>query len=118
MELHLVHRSTGGRPAVIGILIREGDESSGLALLFAKLPTKGSEEEVELSPADILPANPSSYRYSGSLTTPPCSEGVRWIVLKEPIELSQNQILAFRHRYFGTNRPARPLNGRMVSATS
>jgi carbonic anhydrase len=118
MELHLVHRSTDGRLAVIGILIREGNENSALAPLFEDLPGKEREAEVELSPTEILPASRTSYRYRGSLTTPPCSEDVRWIVLKEPIELSRDQILAFTHRYFGVNRPVQPLNGRMIAATS
>ena len=118
MELHLVHRSADGRLAVIGILIREGRENAALGRLLALAPAKGSEEEADVSPADLLPASRASYRYRGSLTTPPCTEGVRWIVLRDPIELSGQQILAFTHRYFGNNRPTQPLNGRMVLATS
>ena len=117
MELHLVHRDAGRRLAVVGVLIREGDESQALAPVFSDVPAKGHEAEVELSPAGVLPASRASYRYMGSLTTPPCTEGVRWIVLREPIELSRDQILAFTHRYFGINRPLQPLNGRMLAET-
>ena len=118
MELHLVHRSADGRLAVIAVLIRERGRSAALAPLFDNVPARGSEAEIELDPADLLPASPASYRYVGSLTTPPCSEGVRWIVMRDPIELSPDQLLAFKHRYFGINRREQPLNGRIVAATS
>ena len=118
MELHLVHRSAHGRLAVIAVLIRERGRSAALAPLFDRLPARGSEAEIQLNPAQLLPSSLASYRYVGSLTTPPCSEGVRWIVMQEPIELSSDQILAFKRRYFGVNRPVQPLNGRMVAATS
>jgi carbonic anhydrase len=118
LELHLVHRSAGGRLAVIGVLVREGAEHGALSGVFSHLPAQDAEEESELNPADLLPADQAGYRYSGSLTTPPCTEGVRWIVLQEPIELSRDQILVFTHRYFGTNRPVHPLNGRLLAQTN
>jgi carbonic anhydrase len=117
MELHLVHRSRDGRLAVVGVLIRLGKPNEELAGVLGHVPARGEETEVELDPNGLLPANRSTYRYDGSLTTPPCTEDVSWIVMREPIELSRDQILAFTHRYFGVNRPVQPLNGRTVTAT-
>lgn len=117
MELHLVHRAADGRLAVIGVLIREGGENAALAELFEHVPAKGAAGELELDPSALLPPDRAGYRYEGSLTTPPCTEGVRWIVMREPIELSAGQLLAFKHRYFGTVRPVQPLNGRMLATT-
>jgi carbonic anhydrase len=116
MELHLVNRAADGRLAVVGVLIREGKANEALADLLGHVPARGGQGESEADAAAILPAGPS-YRYTGSLTTPPCTEDVRWIVMKRPIELSRDQILAFTHRYFGTDRPTRPLNGRLLALT-
>ncbi len=117
MEFHLVHRAIGGQLAVLGVLVEQGPENMPLADLFRDVPAKGEHRDVRLDAADLLPPTRASYRYAGSLTTPPCSEGVRWIVFTEPIELSPVQIVAFTHRYFGTNRPTQPLNGRMLAQT-
>jgi carbonic anhydrase len=62
----------------------------------------------------LLPSARATYRYDGSLTTPPCSEGVKWLVLTTPIELSPEQIGAFTRLISGNNRPVQPLNGRAV----
>jgi carbonic anhydrase len=62
----------------------------------------------------LLPANRTSYRYDGSLTTPPCSEGVKWIVMATPIQLDAAQVGTFRQIISGNNRPVQPLNGRPV----
>ena len=67
-----------------------------------------------MSAADLLPGDLTSYRYSGSLTTPPCSEGVRWIIMSTPIEASQAQIEALRAIISNNNRPVQPLHGRAL----
>jgi len=69
---------------------------------------------VEISPGVFLPNTIHLYRYSGSLTTPPCSEKVRWAVIAEPIEFSREQIETFEKFYSGNNRPLQPLNGRKI----
>ena len=117
MEFHLVHRAAGGRLAVLGVLVEQGRENLPLAGLFGDVPARGEHRDLHLDAADLLPPSRASYRYAGSLTTPPCSEGARWIVFSEPIELSPDQIVAFTHRYFGTNRPTQPLNGRLIART-
>jgi carbonic anhydrase len=64
-------------------------------------------------PAGLLPANRDYFRYNGSLTTPPCSEGVRWLIMKQPMTVSRAQIEAFEHALgFANNRPVQPVNAR------
>lgn len=119
MEMHLVHKSATGNLAVVGVLIEAGAENLAFAPFWSKLPARAGDtsqfENVVVNLDDLLPASRSVCRYSGSLTTPPCSEGVQWFVLKEPITLSQEQIDAFTSRIEGNNRPVRPLNGRTVA---
>ena len=121
MEMHLVHKDAGGNLAVIGVLIAEGKENPALANIERYFPpTPGRAQRIEgvfVNATDLLPASLASYRYSGSLTTPPCSEGVAWFVLREPIEASKAQIAGFRAIIDGNNRPTQPLHGRTVTAS-
>jgi carbonic anhydrase len=119
MEMHLVHKSSDNRLAVVGVLIREGRANGAFDPVWSQLPaTKGAEvvhDSVMVDVDDLLPRTRTSYRYDGSLTTPPCSEGVKWFVLTTPIELSASQIAAFRAVLVGNNRPVQPLNGRVIA---
>ena len=120
MELHLVHSDADGNLAVIGVLIEAGEEdNAAFGPIWNSLPAIASERRtipaVEINAADLLPANPQRYlRYMGSLTTPPCSEDVQWILMGETVKLSQAQIDRFTAIYDGNNRPVQPLNGRTV----
>lgn len=118
MEMHLVHKSAAGALAVIGVFIEEGAHNAAFDPIWNNLPKqKGVETHypsVNVDVDKLLPANRASYRYSGSLTTPPCSEGVRWIVMTTPIQLSAAQIKAFTDIIHDNNRPTQPLNGRAV----
>ncbi len=129
MELHLVHlcgrcffRNEAGALAVIGVLIEEGEENAAFARFWDALPGRaGSEVDagVSLDLYEVLPRDRTAYRYAGSLTTPPCSEGVTWLLLKQPITLSAEQIDAFKAVLAGSccpfnNRPVQPLNGRQI----
>ena len=119
MELHLVHTSADGRLAVVGVLIEQGAENVALAPLFRTLPAKaGEQKELKLAIdlAQVLPSDHGAFRYAGSLTTPPCSEGVQWVVLERPITLSREQIAAFTAIIGDEHRPVQPLNGRTVTA--
>ena len=119
MELHLVHTSADGRLAVVGVLIEQGAENVALAPLFRTLPAKtGEHKELKLAIdlAQVLPRDHGAFRYAGSLTTPPCSEGVQWLVLEHPITLSREQIAAFTAIVGDDHRPVQPLNGRTVTA--
>jgi len=119
MEMHLVHRSSKGNLAVIGVFIEEGKANAAFDPIWANLPTsKGVEhhlEHVEVDVDRLLPADRTTYRYVGSLTTPPCSEGVRWVVMTTPVQLSAEQIGAFRKILVGNNRPVQPLHGRALA---
>ena len=127
MEMHLVHKSEEGNLAVVGLLIENGRHHPAFDPVWAYLPSTPLEtqriENVIIDLALMLSPNkqitdeavktfPSTYRYNGSLTTPPCSEGVKWIVLTTPVEMSESQIAAFKAIIHGNNRPVQPLNGR------
>lgn len=119
MELHLVHKSAEGVLAVLGVMMQEGVENSLLAKFWDKIPARQSEAEVEgkLNIGDILPPVASGYyTYGGSLTTPPCSEGVLWHVMKQPISLSKGQLDKYVATIGKDARPVQPLNDRPVSA--
>jgi carbonic anhydrase len=117
MVAHLVHSDDAGKLAVVAVLFKEGKANPTLAKVFAVMPSKeGGKVALEggINPADLLPARQDYYAYMGSLTTPPCSEGVRWQILKQPMELSKEQLAAFRKLYPMNARPVQPLNGRKV----
>jgi carbonic anhydrase len=118
MEMHLVHKSAEGKLTVVGVLIQEGAENPAFAPVWENLPAHtGDERHLEHVTVDVdqlLPTVRTTYRYDGSLTTPPCSEGVKWFVMTTPIELSAGQIEKFRTILHGNNRPVQPLNGRAV----
>jgi carbonic anhydrase len=119
MEVHFVHKSASGGLAVIGVLIEEGSHNAAFDPVLSNLPKeKGVEshfEHVKLNVDDLLPKTRTSYRYDGSLTTPPCAEGVKWLVMTTPVQLSSEQIAAFTALLKGNNRPVQPLNGRIVA---
>ncbi|SFB23558.1 carbonic anhydrase [Azotobacter beijerinckii] len=116
---HMVHRSDAGELAVVAVLFKEGEKHEALERVFAAMPAKihGKVELAEdFHPAHLLPEDQDYYHYIGSLTTPPCTEGVRWHVLKQPVEVSAEQIAAFKQLYPMNARPLQPLNGRTVGA--
>ncbi len=122
MEMHLVHKAADGRLAVVGVFIAEGAHNAAFDPIWRNLPQQqGVEqhlEDVEFDIEALLPKNRSAYRYEGSLTTPPCSEGLAWSVCTEPIQLSAEQIATFRKVMHGNNRPVQPLHGRSVSVSA
>lgn len=117
LELHLVHKTESGKIAVVGILFKEGAENAALGPVWAHLPTEPGAAQTfaaEIDAATLLPADHTSFRYAGSLTTPPCSEGVSWLVMTEAEEISPEQLSQFTAIYDGNNRPVQPLNGREI----
>lgn len=118
-ELHIVHKNAAGELAlVVGILFEEGAENPAFTELLAHLPAEESPETdagFMVNAADFLPDVQTTFRYSGSLTTPPCSEGINWFVMTTPVELSADQIAAFEHVHEGNNRPVQPLNTRTLT---
>ncbi len=121
-ELHLVHKSAAGDLAVVGVLIEEGAENPAFATIWANLPAEPAEVksvDAEVDAAELLPAEQATYRYDGSLTTPPCSEGVKWNVMTTPIQMSAAQLAAFTAIVDGNNRPVQALGERkLVEDTS
>ncbi|WP_421279445.1 carbonic anhydrase [Aeromonas veronii] len=118
LEGHLVHVSDKGEIAVVAVMFEAGKANPVLAAAWGELPAKVGEIhtlKAPLSAEQLLPESRDYYRFSGSLTTPPCSEGVRWLVMKQPVEVSQAQIDAFKAvMHHSNNRPVQPLNGRVV----
>jgi carbonic anhydrase len=121
MSAHLVHKSADGKLAVVAVRLSEdrGDANAVLASLWEHLPAKaGTSEEVAdmISPAGLLPSDHGYWTYEGSLTTPPCSEGVRWFVLEQTISISQAQLQAFAKFYKIDSRPLQDAHGRRIEA--
>jgi len=119
MSLHLVHRDDDGRLAVVAVLLRQGRKNAALRPLFDDLPARPGDRRLLLGgfdPAALLPARRVYFTYDGSLTTPPCTEGVRWFILRQPVDVSAAQLRAFKHLYPLNARPVQPLYGRKVQA--
>lgn len=118
LEGHFVHADKDGNLAVVAVMFKEGKENPALSKLWAHLPMNAGEK-IALSPAhnalDLFPQNHAYYRFNGSLTTPPCSEGVRWFVMKKPVFASKAQIEAFTKAMgHPNNRPLQPINARVI----
>lgn len=118
MEIHIVHKNaTTGKLAVIGVFVEEGAENPILKHFVDHLPaTKDATYEgaVSFTAQDLMPSNLSYYTYAGSLTTPPCSEIVTWIVLEHHIEATTEQIHAFEALEHENARPVQALEGRTI----
>jgi carbonic anhydrase len=120
MDVHLVHKSADGKLLVVGVRFREDANSANatLATLWTQMPTQiGQKNNLpEIDPGGLLPGDRGYWTYMGSLTTPPCTEGVRWFVLEQDLPISREQL-----RYFGgveklNSRPAQDLHGRHIEA--
>ncbi len=115
-EVHLVHKSADDKLAVVGILIEKGDgENSAIQSFWNSLPAaSGPAQTLDsmVNANDFLPAIQTTYRYDGSLTTPPCTEGVKWMVMTTPITFSEAQLENYTKLFEGSNRPVQALNGR------
>lgn len=116
-EFHLVHKTAEGKLAVIGVFIERGKKANPAYDTFIAGSTLSNDatQSESIDWLSILPIDKTTYRYQGSLTTPPCSEGVSWFVMKNPVQLSAAQIKAITAAYSGNNRPLNPLNGRTVN---
>ncbi|MBK1723445.1 carbonic anhydrase [Thiocystis violacea] len=118
MEAHLVHADADGNLAVIAVMFEEGPANAALAQPWSVIPGHAGEHAhlaTKASAEGLLPADRDYYRFNGSLTTPPCSEGVVWLVLKQPVTASAEQISTFS-KVMGhpNNRPIQRLNARLV----
>ena len=119
MEAHLVHADDEGNLAVVAVMIESGAANTFLDKVWPSMPAaaggRAQPAGVQVNVSDFLPADRAYYRFEGSLTTPPCTEGVRWLVLQKPVSASAKQIEAFQHVvHHANNRPVQPVNARVV----
>ncbi len=114
MEIHFVHQGKNGTLAVIGVFVKLGEENPTLQKIITNLPKEAHKpmqiSGEEVSPLNLLPTDQKHYDFNGSLTTPPCAEGVQWIVMQNPITASAEQIAKLKAATHGAN--ARPVQSR------
>jgi carbonic anhydrase len=119
LEIHFVHQGSDGKVIVVGVFVRAGGQNPIIQKVIEHLPKEEGKESTVMServnPADLLPTEKAVYAFDGSLTTPPCTEGLRWLQLKESITATPAQIQQLRWAAGGDNaRPIQSLNGRRV----
>jgi carbonic anhydrase len=122
MVVHLVHRDADGKLAVVATLLQAGAANPLIETLWKNVPKEKEKEQevpgVQVNAAGLLPADKAGYyTFTGSLTTPPCSEGVTWYVLKARTTLSKDELASFGMLYPMNARPTQALNGREIRAT-
>jgi carbonic anhydrase len=120
MTLHLVHKSADGKIAVVAVRLNEGEPNAVLAALWQHLPkTAGATDKLTetMSPAGLLPTDRGYWTYEGSLTAPPCTEGVRWFIFEQQVEISRAQLKAFAALYKVNSRMIQDTHGRKIEAS-
>lgn len=118
MAVHLLHKSAAGQLLAVVVLVRTGAENAALASLLPHVPASAGGDQlppaVKVDASQFLPTAAGYYRYPGSLTSAPCTEGVDWIVLKTPIEVSAAQLARYRQLFADNARPVQPRHQRTV----
>jgi carbonic anhydrase len=118
MAAHLLHKSQSGQLLALVVLFRSGAENPLLTALLPLIPVRADGDhthpDLSVDPMRLLPPSRSYYRYTGSLTASPCTEGVDWIVMKQPLELSPAQLARYRKRYADNGRAVQPLHQRVI----
>lgn len=107
--------------AVVAVMLKQGKANALLDTLWKHIPKETENAQtvdgVTIDPADLLPADHRYYTFAGSLTTPPCTEGVTWLVLKMPMDVSSAEVATFAHVYPHNARPVQPANGRTIQVS-
>lgn len=118
LEMHLVHKDKDGKLAVVAVFMEPGEHNFAVAEIWGHLPKTSSTahtvDSVAINPRDLLPRDRRYYRYMGSLTTPPCSEGVNWHVMSGTVQISQSQIKSISTIMGDNARPPQPFHNRLV----
>jgi carbonic anhydrase len=118
MGAHLMFEAGDGTIAGVAVFLKAGTSNPAIQQLWKYMPKTAGDAHVipgvEMDPAGLLPHNTAYYTYTGSLSAPPCTEGVKWFVLKTPVNISAAQMNAFANLYPHDVRPVQPLNGRVV----
>lgn len=121
MDVHLVHKDDEGRLAVVAVLLERGAAQPLLQTVWRHLPLEKYDEvaaRAQLDPGQLLPEDRRYYTYMGSLTTPPCSEGVLWLVMQQPVPVSPQQIDVFARLYPMNARPLQRTAGRLIKQSN
>ncbi|HJV01875.1 MAG TPA: carbonic anhydrase family protein [Burkholderiaceae bacterium] len=121
MVVHLVHKDAEGHLAVLALLLERGKPQPTIQTVWNNLPLEKFETmapSIVLDPMDLIPARRDYYTFMGSLTTPPCTEGVLWLVMKEPVQASPAQMALFSRLYPLNARPVQPSSGRIVKESN
>ncbi len=118
MSVQFLHRDAEGRMAILAVMLESGEPPSPLVqTVLNSLPLETGGHYMPAAPLDLaafLPANPAHYLYTGSLPAPPCTEGVTWVVMKQPVPVSEEQLAVFSRLYPNSDRPPQPAHGRLV----
>ncbi len=118
-EVHFYHESTDGSIAIVAVMVAAGGVNKDLSSLLSQLPVMPDEGVVDpaflVRPIDFVPDDRTFYQYDGSLSEPPCTEGVKWIIMRETIEFDESQIEFLNGITDDNSRPLQPLNGRVIS---
>ena len=121
MVAHLVHKNAEGKLAVVAVLLDVGGANAMIDSIWKNLPKKKEKQtlvaDTTVDASALLPKDHGYYTFQGSLTTPPCSEDVKWLVLKAPMKVSDGEIATFAGIYPMNARPTQPLNGRLVEVS-
>lgn len=121
MVVHLLHKSADGKLAMVAVLLERGSAQPVVQAVWNNLPLEKGDEvsaKAKLDPTELLPSDRRYYTYMGSLTTPPCSEGVLWMVMKTPVHISPEQLDIFSRFYPMNARPVQALNGRIIKESN
>lgn len=117
-ELHMVHEDKAGHRVIIAVMLEEGTANPAFEKLLGSVPKEKEQSKplaIRVTPGDLMPNKPAYYRYSGSLTAPPCTEGVQWVIMKEPLKLSKFQLGTLQQAIGEPNqRPLQDGQGRMI----
>ncbi len=116
MAAHFIHRNIKGETAIVAVMFKTGETNTALNKIWKKIPAYagGKAHFLTLDIAPLLPHATSYYTYTGSLTEPPCTEGVRWFILKTPVSIGKEQLDRFRKVYNNNARPVQPITGRKI----
>jgi carbonic anhydrase len=121
MVAHLVHKNAEGKLAVVAVLLDGGGASATIDAIWKNLPAEKEKAVVvpgvSVDASTLLPKDHAYYTFQGSLTTPPCSEDVRWLVLKSPVRIADGEVADFGKIYPMNARPTQPTNGRPILET-
>ena len=121
MVVHLVHKDLEGRLAVVAVLLERGSAQAVVQSVWNNLPLEKGDEVAARNPLnlnELLPAERRYFTYMGSQTTPPCSEGVLWMVMKQPVPISAEQIGIFARLYPMNARPIQSASGRLIKESN